>query len=123
MRLVKLFLVVIMALASQIGWAQVLPEESAISQETDPIKSVQIFPNPATEFLHVKLNDFPAEKARLTLHTIIGNTMDIETEIVEDHDQGKVIRVRVKDLAAGYYLLAVKDDESKFRGTYKFLKR
>ena len=123
MRLVKLFLVILMALASLTGFAQSLPEESAISQETDPIKSVQIFPNPATEFLHVKLNDFPVEKARLTLHTIIGNTMDIETEIVEDHDQGKVIRVKVKDLAAGYYLLAVKDEESKFRGTYKFLKR
>jgi hypothetical protein len=124
MRLVKFFLICIMAAASQIGWSQALPEEyAATSQERDPSKSVRIYPNPATEYLIVKLNDFPAEKVRLTLHTIIGNQMDIESEIAEDENQEKVIRVKVKDLASGYYLLAVKDDESKFRGTYKFLKR
>jgi hypothetical protein len=124
MRLVRIFLVCIMAAASLKGWSQALPEEYAsTSQERDPAKSVRIYPNPATEYLIVKLNDFPAERARLTLHTIIGNQMDIESEIAEDENQEKVIRVKVKDLASGYYLLAVKDDESKFRGTYKFLKR
>jgi hypothetical protein len=123
MRLVKFLLVAVMALAFESGWGQAVSEEYASAQERDPAKSVQIWPNPATEYLTVKLNDFPAEKARLTLHTIIGNQMDIESEIIEDENQEKVIRVKVKDLAAGYYLLAVKDDESKFRGTYKFLKR
>jgi hypothetical protein len=124
MRLIGIFLVCIAAAAFQTSWAQALPEEyPAISQERDPSKSVRIYPNPATEYLIVKLNDFPAEKARLTLHTIIGNQMEIESEIAEDENQEKVIRVKVKDLASGYYLLAVKDDESKFRGTYKFLKR
>lgn len=124
MRLVKIFLICLMAIAYQGGWAQqVFQDDYASALETDPTKSVQIYPNPATEYLIVKLNDFPAEKARLSLHTIIGNQMDIETEITEDSNNEKVIRVKVKDLASGYYLLAVKDDESKFRGTYKFLKR
>lgn len=123
MRLVKIFLVCLMAIAYQGGWAQVFQEEYASALETDPSKSVQIYPNPATEYLIVKLNDFPAEKVRLSLHTIIGNQMDVETEITEDSNNEKVIRVKVKDLASGYYLLAVKDDDSKFRGTYKFLKR
>jgi hypothetical protein len=119
MRLVKLFLVVMLASAFQWGWAQSQQDDPGISPERDPIKSVHIFPNPATEFLHVKVDEFTADKVKLTLHSIIGNQMEIESEVVSEHE----LRVRVKDLASGYYLLAVKDGESKFRGTYKFLKR
>jgi hypothetical protein len=53
------------------------------------------------------------------VHNIIGNRINIETEVIDEH----TLRVKVKDLASGYYLLAIKDPESKFRGTYKFLKR
>lgn len=120
MRLLKLFLVLILAAASQLGWAQTAhQDEPGISLERDPIKSVQIFPNPATEFLHVRVEDLPAEKVKLTLHSIIGNQMEVESEVVNEHE----LRVKVKDLASGYYFIAVKDAESKFRGTYKFLKR
>jgi hypothetical protein len=45
--------------------------------------------------------------------------MEIETEIVNEHE----LRVRVKELASGYYLLAVKNEEANFRGIFKFLKR
>jgi hypothetical protein len=122
MRLAKLFLIVILTSTLQWGWAQVEQDEAYASN--NPIKSVHIYPNPASEFIFVKIDKLPVEKVRLTLHSIIGNQMEIETEIVDDVEhEGKVIRVRVKDLAAGYYLLAVKDDDSKFRGTFKFLKR
>lgn len=67
----------------------------------------------------MEVDHFPAEKVSLTVHSIIGNKLDVETEVVSEH----VVRVRVKDLASGYYLLAVKDEDSNFRGTYKFLKR
>lgn len=123
MRLVKLFLIVILTLTLHWGWAQVEQDDAAYAAN-NPIKSVHIYPNPASEFLHVKIDKIPVEKVKLSLHSIIGNQMEIESEIVDDVEhEGKVIRVRVKDLAAGYYLLAVKDDESKFRGTFKFLKR
>lgn len=125
MRYFKLILVVIFASALQWGWAQGLSDETpVVSQEFNPLKSVHIYPNPATEFLHVKIDEFAIENVKLTLHSIIGNEMTIDSEIIDDNEQqGKLIRVRVKDLASGYYLLAVKDDQSKFRGTYKFLKR
>jgi hypothetical protein len=80
---------------------------------------VHLFPNPATEDIFIELDHFPAENVVVTVHTIIGNELQVEKEVVEDN----LIRVRVKDLASGYYLLAIKDEESKFRGTYKFLKR
>jgi len=100
--------------------AQSQPEtQPSATQEVNLTKSVHLFPNPATEFIDVQLDQFPAENVRLTVHNIIGNELQVETEILDEH----LIRVKVKDLSSGYYLLAVKDEESKFRGTYKFLKR
>ena len=120
MRFLKLVLVVLMLSAFQLTQAQSQPDgPGAPSPEINLTKSVHLFPNPATEFVDVKLDQFPAEHVELTVHNIIGNELQVETEILDEH----LIRVKVKDLAAGYYLLAIKDEDSKFRGTYKFLKR
>jgi hypothetical protein len=45
--------------------------------------------------------------------------MPFESELIDEHE----IRIKVKDLDTGYYLLALKDDHAKLQGTYKFLKR
>lgn len=120
MRLLRLVLIVILGFAFRQGLAQQSPpDDFPISQEVDLARSVHIFPNPATEYVHVKIEELPAEKVELTLHNIIGNAIEIEKEIVNEHE----IRVKVKDLAAGYYLIALRDEDSNFRGTYKFLKR
>lgn len=118
MRFLKLVLLVLLLSAFQLTIAQ-SQAEAPVSQEFNLTKSVHLFPNPATEWVDVKLDEFPAEKVILTVHNIIGNKLEVETEIRGEH----LIRVNVKDLSSGYYLLAVKDEESKFRGTYKFLKR
>jgi hypothetical protein len=119
MRFVKLVLV-IFALSAPSGLLMAQSQsETTPPQELNFAKSVQLFPNPATEFIDVKIDQFPADKINLTLHNIIGNKLEVETEVLGEH----LIRVKVKELASGYYLLAVKDEESKFRGTYKFLKR
>lgn len=120
MRFLRLFFMVIALQAFQLAMAQSQPEsQSPATQEVNLTKSVHLFPNPATEFVDVQLDQFPAAKVELTVHNIIGNELQVETEILEEN----LIRVKVKDLASGYYLLAVKDEESNFRGTYKFLKR
>jgi hypothetical protein len=121
MRLVRLLLVVFLASAMQWGWAQTQPEEptARIYPEFDLAKSVTIFPNPATEYVNIKVAEFTVDKVTVTLHNILGNRMDIETEVVNEHE----LRVKVKDLASGYYLIAVKEEETKFRGTFKFVKR
>jgi hypothetical protein len=82
-------------------------------------KSVHLFPNPAVDYVHVRIDKVPAKKITITVHNIIGNEVPVEIEIVSEHE----LRVRVKDLDSGYYLLAVKDEEDHFRGTYKFVKR
>jgi hypothetical protein len=118
MRFVKFLLVVVLGLAFRFGYAQQGQLEEPFAQR-DLSKTVHIFPNPAVEYVHVKVTEFPADKAKLTLHNIIGNKMDIETEVVDEHE----LRIRVKDLASGYYLLAIKDEKSQSYGIFKVLKR
>ena len=120
MRFIQLLSIVLTLSAYQLTMAQSRPEtQPPATAEVNLTRSVHLFPNPATEFVDVQLDHFPADNVRLTVHNIIGNELQVETEVLDENR----IRVKVKDLASGYYLLAVKDEESNFRGTYKFLKR
>lgn len=120
MRFLLLVFTVSVLSAFQLTMAQSQPEtQPRVQQEVNLMKSVHLFPNPATEFIDVQLDQFPAENVNVSVHNIIGSELAVETEVLEDN----LIRVRVKDLASGYYLLAIEDEASNFRGTYKFLKR
>lgn len=93
----------------------VLPENARMEFS----KTIHIYPNPAIDFVNVKFDTRPAANLKVTVHNIIGNSIPVEMEIVDQYE----LRIRVKELDSGYYLLAVKDDENNFQGTYKFLKR
>lgn len=80
---------------------------------------VQLYPNPATEFLSVKLPTPTVASAKLAMHSVIGNVIEMEREPIDDYE----VRIRVRDLPSGYYFLSIKDEESGLRATYKFLKR
>lgn len=88
------------------------------SENSDPGKDIQLFPNPAPDWLHVKLGSLEASNVELSVHNIIGNELHPEVETIDDHE----MRVYVKEMSPGYYFLTVKDQNSKFRGIYKFLK-
>lgn len=81
--------------------------------------SVQLFPNPAIEYLTVKFEEPVAKKTKLALHNILGSGVEIEQEVIDDFE----VRLRVKDLPTGYYLLSLKEENTHQRGTFKFLKR
>lgn len=119
MRLVRFVSLLLVAFATSVGYAQSQQDTPSPSVEFNIAASVHIFPNPAVEYLQVKVQHVPAKEVRLAVHNILGNEMNVETEVVDEFE----LRVRVKDLASGYYLLAVKDEETKYRGTFKFLKR
>jgi hypothetical protein len=93
-------------------------EESSIFKG-DPAKSVQLFPNPAVDFLTVKFEQPHAKKVKLAMNTIIGNALEVEAEVIDDFE----VRIKVRDLPSGYYLLAIHDGENNSQSTYKFLKR
>lgn len=94
-------------------------EEGFGPNSPDLIKQVQVYPNPAIEFLSLKFETPQARKVRLTVYNILGNTLEVETEIVDEHE----IKLKVKELATGYYFVSVRDEQTGLRGTYKFLKR
>ena len=95
------------------------PDKSTFVDRKDPVKSMQFFPNPATDYLTLKLESPQARKVKLSVFTIIGNTVDVESEVVDDFE----IRIKVRDLSSGYYLLAMHNPETNAKHTYKFLKR
>jgi hypothetical protein len=82
-------------------------------------KSVKLYPNPATEFVSIKFEAPQAHKVRLSMHTIIGNAVEFEAEVVDDYE----VRIRVKDFNAGVYLISVRNEETGLKGAYKFLKK
>lgn len=93
--------------------------DAAAPERNDPSKAVHIFPNPAVEYVHIRLEHVNMENVKVSMHNIIGNEINIETEKIDEHE----LRIRVKDFDSGYYLIALKDEQSQFRGTYKFLKK
>ncbi len=103
-------------LVTHFAWGQ--SHDAFYQENTEPIKLVKLFPNPATDFLVIKFETPLARTVKLTLHTIIGNSLEVESEIVDDFE----IHLRVKDLPTGYYFLAMKD-EGHVQSSFKFLKR
>ena len=83
------------------------------------VKSVQVFPNPAVDYVHIRVDHADIAKVQFTLHNIIGNRVDVESEVIDQHE----LRIRVKDLSIGYYLISLKDTESNLSGTIKFVKK
>ena len=85
----------------------------------DLSKSITVYPNPAIDYINIKLSTLEAATAKITVYTILGSELQVEKETVNDHE----VRIRVKDIAAGYYLIAIRDEQIHFKATYKFLKR
>ncbi|MDL5048848.1 T9SS type A sorting domain-containing protein [Oscillatoria amoena NRMC-F 0135] len=115
MRIVSFTILAVISLLS-------LPAHAQYSRETsaDVSKGISVYPNPAADdYVFVKMEDLDARQVKFTLYNIIGNEIRTEIEVLDQHE----VRMRIKDLAAGYYLIALREDGTKFRGTYKFLKR
>ena len=82
-------------------------------------KAVQLYPNPATDYLIVKLNNPNAHNVKLAMHSVIGNVLDFGREQIDEFE----VRLQIKELPAGYYFLSINDEEAGFKASYKFLKR
>lgn len=111
-----IFFSVLIVFVTQFAWGQ--GHDVSAPDPNYPVKSVRLFPNPATDYLSIKFEAPVARTAKLELHSIIGNSLEVECEIVDDYE----IHVKVKDLPMGYYLLDVKNEGNQ-RNAFKFLKR
>lgn len=106
---------VVLASFTQLAWGQSGEEAFGAAGQDQPVK---LYPSPATEYLTVQFEQPVARKVKLSLHNIIGNVVEVETEVIDDHE----VRVKVKDLPSGVYLIAIKG-EDHYKSAYKFLKR
>lgn len=115
-----LYLIIIFATFIGLGAVQAQSgNDFGQPERLDVAKSVQIYPNPVQDdFLNVSVQHISLEGVKVSLHNIIGNEMKVEKELVDEH----TLRIRVKDLATGYYLIGLNDDKQKLKGIYKFLK-
>jgi hypothetical protein len=80
---------------------------------------IEIYPNPSVDFLVVTIEKSTLVDPKIIVHSIIGNKMEVTSQNIEPNK----FSVDVKNLPAGYYLVAIKDETTGFSKTYKFLKR
>ncbi len=110
------FVIIVLICATNL----VLAQDNTFYSESQVVeKQVQLYPNPATDYLVVKLSAPRASAVELAMHSVIGNTLNIDRTIINDFE----VRLSVRDLPSGYYFLSIKDEESDLKSTYKFLKR
>lgn len=119
MNTLKLILFVLAIGISASLTGQEKPENGSGMPAADQAKQVKLYPNPAVEFLTVKFETPQAKTAKLVLHNIIGNELETETEVIDDFE----VKIKVKDLSSGFYLLLVKNEHTGLKGAYKFLKK
>jgi hypothetical protein len=91
--------------------------QGTTSNELDQNAQINIYPNPAVEYIIVEL-DGELTNADFELNSMIGNKLHIRPE---EMGFGKY-KISVKDLASGYYFLIIKDEDKRFKKAYKFLK-
>ena len=103
------------------GFAQsveIIPAQPSFGSDILKENVIDIYPNPAVRFLIVNIENSTMESTKFELHSIIGNQMTIK---IQDLGQDRY-RIPVEHFATGYYFLVVKDEETRFKRAYKFLK-
>jgi len=84
----------------------------------DMKNQIEIYPNPAVDFLMIEIKDSDLANVEFEMHSIIGNTIKIEPEEVAKD----TYKISVKNFNSGYYFLIVKDEYTRYKKAIKFLK-
>lgn len=79
---------------------------------------IELYPNPAVDFIVVEIKNSNLMNAEFELHSLIGNEIKIEAEDLGNDRY----RIPVKNFATGYYFIVVKDEAARFKKAYRFLK-
>ena len=87
-------------------------------QEKTPKWEIDLFPNPADEYLDLRIQLDRPEKLRLEIIGMDGKVRLVRNEMTAGHGS---IRIRIPDLGSGLYLLRLIGDQRSV--TQKFLKR
>jgi hypothetical protein len=79
---------------------------------------VELYPNPASEFLNITLQNSNSKNIEFEMYNVIGNKLQHDLETVN----GISYKINVKDFSPGYYLLIIKDPITRYNKAFKFRK-
>jgi photosystem II stability/assembly factor-like uncharacterized protein len=81
-------------------------------QENKPqkIENIQIFPNPANDFITINLNNYEYSESNITILNPIG----IEVKHLNIHNSSGCLNIDIKDIPAGVYFLRIGNETKMF---------
>ena len=95
-------------------------QPSFAEKELKEVKTtVELYPNPVTDYLHVNIESENLENVEFEIYNIIGNLIKIEVEHVNNYQ----FKIPVRTLPSGYYLLIISDKTTKYNQPFKFQKK
>ena len=123
----SLLITILLTITITVGFAQNIDQqEGYVGENNQLIESaldlkqvVEVYPNPAIDFLNIDVNSQELVQVEFEVYDIIGNSISVSPEKLT---AGKY-RVPVSDLHSGYYMLIVRDPYSRYRQIFKFGKR
>ncbi|MEC8679776.1 MAG: T9SS type A sorting domain-containing protein [Bacteroidota bacterium] len=90
-----------------------------IFQERNDIYNAEIYPNPASEYINLKINsDIEIDNIQFSIYTLIGNEMSLDMEKISE----KEIRFNLNNYNTGYYFLSVRNQKDNKSKILKFSK-
>ena len=89
-------------------------KKESLQIETD----VELYPNPAIDYLNIKLKNSQLKDVQFEIYNIIGNKLKFELDVVNSD----TYKINVKKFHSGYYLLIIKDPISRYNKAFKFRK-
>jgi len=121
MNKIKLTIITLLIAAiSSTAYSQSLGELDRFDDESLELRNkVRLFPNPTIDYLSIEIINSNLEDVEFTVHNIIGNIVEVDVDKISNNE----FKIDVESLPTGYYLVAIKDNKTHFRETYKFLKQ
>ena len=83
-----------------------------IFQERNDMYNAEIYPNPASEYINLKINsDIEIDNIQFSIYSLIGNEMTLDMEKLSE----KEVRFNLNNYNTGYYFLSIsnQNDNSK----------
>lgn len=93
-----------------------------ITSVNDPLAesiNLEIYPNPATDFINIEIKNTEAKSIRIELYSIDGKLITNEQWI----NSGTPYKFQINQYSANQYILKVIDLETKNTSTFKIIKR
>jgi hypothetical protein len=112
-------ILIVFVLSSFCIYAQNTQGQGVFADQMDQNNKIQLYPNPAPDYLIVEIENQDLGKIEFELRSMIGNKIIVRAE---DIGQNRY-RISLKNFSSGYYFLVIKDDYSRFKKAYKFLKK